>query len=68
MKKDGRIRLCVDPKPLNRALKRNHYPLPTIEDVLPQLAKVKFFTVLDAKNGFWHVSLDEVSSYATHIQ
>ena len=68
MKKDGRIRLCVDPKPLNRALKRNHYPLPTIEDVLPQLAKVKLFTVLDAKNGFWHVSLDEVSSYATHIQ
>ena len=65
MKKDGRIRVCVDPKPLNRALKRNHYPLPTIEDVLPQLAKVKFFTVLDAKNGFWHVSLDEMSSYAT---
>lgn len=52
MKKDGRIRVCVDPKPLNRALKRNHYPLPTIEDMLPQLAKVKFFTVLDARNGF----------------
>ena len=67
MKKDGRIRGCVDPKPLNRALRRNQYPLPTIEDVLPQLAKVKFFTVLDAKNGFWHVSLDEVSSYATTV-
>ena len=31
MKKNGNIRLCVDPKPLNRALKRNHYPLPTID-------------------------------------
>ena len=47
MKKGGRIRVFVDPKALNRALKRNHYPLPVtryplpaIEDVLPELAKV----------------------------
>ena len=26
IKKDGSIRLCIDPKPLNKALKRNHYP------------------------------------------
>ena len=65
MKKNGNIRLCVDPKPLNLALKRNHYPLPTIEDVLPDLSNARCFTVLDAKNGFWHVTLDEESSYAT---
>lgn len=56
MKQDGRIRVCIDPKPLNQDLKRNHFPLPIVEDLLPHLAKVKFFTVLDAKNGFWHVS------------
>ena len=33
----GKIRLCLDPKPLNAALKRNHYQLPTLEDVLPTL-------------------------------
>ena len=65
MKKNGNIRLCVGPKPLNVALKRNHYPLPRIEDVLPDLSNVRCFTVLDAKNGFWHVILDEESSYAT---
>ena len=65
LKKNGNVRLCVDPKPLNQALKRNHYPLPTIEDVLPELSNARCFTVLDAKNGFWHVSLDEESSYAT---
>ena len=27
LKKNGNVRLCVDPKPLNQALKRNHYPL-----------------------------------------
>ena len=30
LKKNGNVRLYVDPKPINRALKRNHYPLPTI--------------------------------------
>lgn len=64
-RKMANVRLCVDTKPLNQALKRNHYPLPTIEDVLPELTNARCFTVLDAKNGFWHVSLDEESSYAT---
>ena len=51
-KKDGSIRQCIDPKPLNKALKQNHYPHPNIEDLLPDLAKAKVFTVVDAKNGF----------------
>ena len=65
MKSSGKVRLCIDPKPLNKALKRNHYPMPTIEDILPELPKAKVFSVLDAKNGFWHVELDDESSYLT---
>ena len=65
MKPDGRIRLCIDPKPLNKALKRNHYPTPTIDEILSELSKARLFSVLDAKNGFWHVELDEASSYLT---
>ena len=65
VKKSGDIGLCMDPKPLNKALKRNHYPSPTIDDILPDLARARCFLVLDAKNGFWHVRLDESSSYAT---
>ena len=64
-KRIGKVRLCIDPKPLNNALKRNHQPLPTIEDVLPLLSDGKFFTVLDARNGLWHVQLDTKSSYLT---
>ena len=64
-KKNGKIRLCIDPKPLNQALRRNHYPLPTIEDILPELSQAKCFSVLDAKNGFWQIPLDEPSSYLT---
>ena len=64
-KSNGKIRLCIDPKPLNRALKRNYYPLPVIDDLLPELTNAKAFSVVDAKNGFWHVELDEESSYLT---
>ena len=68
MKRNGRVRLCIDPKPLNTALKRNHYPLPVIEDILPSLANAKVFTVMDAKNGFWQVQLDTKSSMLTTFE
>ncbi len=64
-KPSGRLRICIDPKPLNKALKRNHYPLPTMDDALPELSKAKVFSVLDVKNGYWHVELDKESSYLT---
>ena len=54
-KRNGNVTLCIDPKPLNKARKRNYYPLPIIDDILPKLAKARCFLVLDAKNGFWHV-------------
>lgn len=64
-KSNGKIRLCIDPKPLNKALRRNHFPLPVIDDLLPLLTNAKVFSVVDAKNGFWHVQLDDESSFLT---
>ena len=37
----GRLRICLDPKDLNRVVKRSHHPLPTMEELLPQLTKKK---------------------------
>ena len=64
-KKNGTLRICLDPKDLNRAIRREHYPLPTIEDVATRLHGAKVFTVLDVSKGFWHVELDEPSSFLT---
>ena len=58
-KKDEKLRLCLDPKDLNLATQREHYPLPTIEDVAIRLHGAKVFTKLDVRNGFWHVKLDD---------
>ena len=65
LKPNGKERLCLDPKPLNKALKRSHYPLPVMEEELPDLSKAKVFSMVDVKNGFWHVPMDEESSKLT---
>ena len=59
------LRICLDPKDLNRAVRREHYPLPPIEDIATRLHGAKLFTMLDVKNGLWHVALDEQSSFLT---
>ena len=60
--KPNKLRICIDPKDLNRAMKRSHYPLPTIAEVATKLSKAKVFSVLHAKSGVWQVKLDDVSS------
>jgi len=64
-KKPNKFRLCLDPEDLNKAIKRPYYPKPTIDDIMPQLSKAKVCSVLDTKDGFWQVTLNEPSSYLT---
>ena len=63
--KPGKIRICLDPKDLNKAVRRPKYQMSTLEEVLPKLSKAKVFTTLDAKDGFYQISLDERSSKLT---
>ena len=64
-KPNGKIRICIDPQPLNTALMREHYKLPTLDDILPKLNNAKIFSKLDVKEVYWHVKLDEQSSKLT---
>jgi len=52
-KKDGSLRVCIDPKDLNNAMKRSHYPTPTIDDITSELKDAKLFSTFDTKNGYW---------------
>lgn len=64
-KPNGKLRICIDPQGLNSALSREHYTLPTLDDVLPKLQNARIFSKLDVKEAFWHVRLDEKSSELT---
>lgn len=62
-KPDKSLRLCLDPNELNKAIKRNSSVLiPTVEEISEKLCNKNIFTVLDLRDEFWHVELDESSS------
>jgi len=60
-KKNGGVRVCVDLKPLNRCVLREHHPLPKIDETLAQLSGATIFSKLDVNSGFWQVPLSENS-------
>lgn len=64
-KPNGSLRICIDPKDLNKAIQREHYPMQTIEQVVADMPDAKVFSTLDATSGFWQMKLDEESSKLT---
>ena len=65
MKSNGCLRLCLDPKDLNKAIKRNQWYLRMIDDILPELAKSKHKTLKNIISVYWNVVLDLASSLLT---
>jgi hypothetical protein len=59
------LRICLDPRERNTAIKREHYYTRTINDISPKLNDATHFSVLDARSGYWMVPLDEQSSLLT---
>ena len=43
----------------NEALHRSNYPLPVIEDILPELGKARVFSKADLKDRFLQIELDD---------
>ena len=59
VKSNGKVRICVDLRRLNEAVKGERYLLPNMEDVVPELTGEKIFSKLDASSGFWQIPLHE---------
>lgn len=56
------LRLCIDPRDLNKVIKREHYYIPSLNDVVSKLEGACYFSVVDCSSGFWQINLDERSS------
>ena len=61
-KKNNKLRVCLDPSDLNRAVMRENFPMQNVEDVISRMPTAKVFSVLDANHGFWQVKLAKDSS------
>jgi hypothetical protein len=49
-------RMCIDYRKLNKATRKDHFPLPFIDEMLEWLANHLFFCFLDGYSGY-HQSL-----------
>ena len=60
-----KLRICLDPTNLNKAIIQEPYHFKTPEDIAHLIARACPLTVLDCCKGYWHQKLDEPSSYMT---
>lgn len=54
-KSNGDIRICLDPSDLNLAIKRQHYQIPSAQEIFSRIGKAKYFSTLDATSEFLQV-------------
>ena len=67
-KKGGDLRICLDPRHLNKAPKRPHHKTPTVEEITHMFRGAKVFSKLDAKVRYWSVQLHTESQLLTTLQ
>ena len=67
VKKKGsdEIRLCLDPRDLNKSIMREHYPMKARDQILAELGNPKYFTELDLRHAYWQLPLDKESKLLT---
>lgn len=63
-------RMCIDYRQVNKRLIADKYPLPRIEDILDNLGRARYFSVLDLFSGFHQIPLEresrDITSFSTH--
>ena len=65
-KSGGGVRVCVDLTHLNKQIHRPIYPTKTPQDAISNIKPgSKYFTKVDAKQGYWQIPLEESSQHLT---
>jgi hypothetical protein len=58
-KKDGTLRMCVDYRAFNKAMVKNRYPLPRIDDLFYRLSGAKVFSKIDLYSRYYQIRIAE---------
>ena len=52
LKRNGKWRVCINHRELNKENPKDHFPLPFIDQVLDTLSGKKYFSFLDRFSGY----------------
>ncbi|MCL0154766.1 reverse transcriptase family protein, partial [Klebsiella pneumoniae] len=64
-KKDGKTRVCVDYRDLNKASPKDNFPLPNIHILVDNCAKHEIQSFVDCYAGYHQVLMDEEDAEKT---
>ena len=64
-KADGDLRTCLNATHMNKAIRRDHYRTPTLEEITHELAGSTKFTKVDGSSSYYCTVLDYESSLLT---
>jgi len=56
-------RMCIDYRKLNKAMRKDHFPLPFIDEMLERLANDSFFCFLDGYSGYHQIPIHPDDQY-----
>ena len=65
LKKDGKLRFCIDLRKLNTRTIKDAHSHHQIEETLDYLNGAEWFTSMDLKSGYWQVEMEEESKALT---
>nr|GEY37907.1 putative reverse transcriptase domain-containing protein [Tanacetum cinerariifolium] len=52
------LRVCIDYRKLNEATRKDHFPLPFMDQMLERLAGNKYYCFLDGFSGYFQIPID----------
>lgn len=59
LKKDGKLRFCIEYRRMNELIVKDPYSLPRMDECIDSLGPANVFTTLDAYSGYWQIPIRE---------
>ena len=68
----GKVRVCVDMRSANRAIKRERHVTPTLSEIISELNGATVFSKMDLNQGYNQIVLHDsilwyITTFATHL-